>query len=80
MEVVPEALDLFLVDEHDGYYLRICKTCRGKLLGLLASWREDCISKRDIAKDTPITYEDVQLPEGRTCDKLRKEQKQLFFK
>ncbi|HVL01818.1 MAG TPA: Gfo/Idh/MocA family oxidoreductase [Dongiaceae bacterium] len=38
----------------------------------------DCVLKRDIAKDQPITYADVQLPPDRLCDRLRLEQEQRF--
>jgi len=34
---------------------------------------EGCILKRDVAIDTPISYDDVELPEGRTVDQLRQE-------
>ena len=34
---------------------------------------ENCTLKRDIPKDQPIAYADVQLPTGRLCDKLRAE-------
>jgi predicted homoserine dehydrogenase-like protein len=34
--------------------------------------------KRDLPKDTAITYADVDLPEGRLVDKLRKEQAEMF--
>ncbi len=39
---------------------------------------EDCRLKRDIPKDQVLTYEDVELPIGRLCDKLRKEQNKYF--
>jgi predicted homoserine dehydrogenase-like protein len=39
---------------------------------------EGCRLKRDIQKDQVITYEDVQLPEGRLSDKLRAEQNAHF--
>lgn len=39
---------------------------------------EGCILKRDIAKDEVLTYDDVILPEGRICDKLRIEQAKAF--
>ena len=39
---------------------------------------QDCRLKRDIPKDQPITYADVQLPAGRLCDKLRAEQTAHF--
>lgn len=38
----------------------------------------DCRLKRDVAKDQPITYADVELPQDRLCDKLRAEQVQRF--
>ncbi len=41
---------------------------------------EGCKLKKNIAKDTILTYDDVILPENRLCDKLRKEQDALFFK
>jgi predicted homoserine dehydrogenase-like protein len=39
---------------------------------------EGCILKRDIPRDQAITYADVIVPEGRFCDKLRKEQNEYF--
>jgi predicted homoserine dehydrogenase-like protein len=39
---------------------------------------EGCCLKRDIPKDQVITYEDIELPEGRLCDKLRTEQNAYF--
>ena len=38
----------------------------------------DCRLRRDIPKDEPITYRDVDLPSGRLCDKLRAEQTEYF--
>jgi len=38
----------------------------------------DCRLKRDIAKDHPITYADVELPPDRLCDRLRAEQSERF--
>jgi predicted homoserine dehydrogenase-like protein len=35
---------------------------------------EGCRLKRDIPKDQVLTYDDVELPQGRLCDKLRVEQ------
>ena len=35
---------------------------------------EGCRMLRAVAKDSPITYADVELPEGRLCDRLRAEQ------
>ena len=39
---------------------------------------EGCTLKRDIAKDQALTYDDVEVPEGRLIDQLRKEQKEYF--
>ncbi|MEH2411311.1 NAD(P)H-dependent oxidoreductase [Nostoc sp.] len=39
---------------------------------------EGCRLKRDISKDQVLTYEDVELPEGRLCDQLRTEQNTYF--
>ncbi|WP_158827755.1 NAD(P)H-dependent oxidoreductase [Mucilaginibacter lacusdianchii] len=39
---------------------------------------EDCILKRDVAKDQVLTYDDVILPVGRTVDRLRSEQRVHF--
>lgn len=39
---------------------------------------EGCRLKRDISKDEVLTYDDVELPVGRLCDKLRAEQKAHF--
>ena len=40
---------------------------------------EGCRLKRDIPKDQPLTYDDVHVPAGRLCDKLRAEQDQYFY-
>jgi predicted homoserine dehydrogenase-like protein len=39
---------------------------------------QDCVLKRDVAKDQPIGYRDVTLPVGRLCDELRAEQTAHF--
>ena len=39
---------------------------------------QDCVLKRDIAKDHAISYRDVELPAGRLCDELRAEQTAHF--
>lgn len=39
---------------------------------------EGCRLKHDIAKDQVLTYDDVELPAGRLCDKLRAEQDAYF--
>jgi predicted homoserine dehydrogenase-like protein len=51
-------------------------TAEQKLLPMGLS--EGCILKRDIAKDEVLTYDDVILPKGRFCDKLRQEQNDYF--
>jgi len=40
---------------------------------------EGCRLRRDIAKDQVLSYDDVEIPAGRLCDKLRREQDELFF-
>jgi predicted homoserine dehydrogenase-like protein len=39
---------------------------------------EGCRLKRSVPKDQVLTYDDVDVPHGRICDKLRREQ-DLFF-
>jgi predicted homoserine dehydrogenase-like protein len=39
---------------------------------------EGCRLKRDIPRDQAITYADVEVPEGRLCDRLRAEQNAHF--
>ncbi|YAF93959.1 MAG: NAD(P)H-dependent oxidoreductase [Nodularia sp. CChRGM 3473] len=39
---------------------------------------EGCRLKRDISQDQVLTYDDVELPEGRLCDQLRAEQNTYF--
>jgi predicted homoserine dehydrogenase-like protein len=39
---------------------------------------EGCRLKRDIPKDQPLTYRDVELPAGRVADRLRAEQYRHF--
>jgi len=41
---------------------------------------EHCVLKRNIQKDRVLTYDDVELPANRLCDRLRDEQTALFFK
>jgi predicted homoserine dehydrogenase-like protein len=43
------------------------------------SLAEGCELRRDVAKDTIISYADVVLPENRLCDQLRAEQVRYFF-
>jgi predicted homoserine dehydrogenase-like protein len=40
---------------------------------------EGCRLKRDIALDHVLSYDDVEVPEGRLCDRLRAEQDLRFF-
>lgn len=40
---------------------------------------EGCLLKRSIPKDRILTYDDVEVPAGRLCDKLRTEQKAYFI-
>jgi predicted homoserine dehydrogenase-like protein len=42
------------------------------------SLSEDCRLIRDVAKDQPISYADIELPAGRLCDQLRAEQNSYF--
>jgi predicted homoserine dehydrogenase-like protein len=39
---------------------------------------EGCKLKRDISKDSVLTYDDVELPPGRLADRLRAEQYAMF--
>jgi len=39
---------------------------------------EGCLLRHDVAKDTVITYDDVELPSGRLADRLRAEQYRIF--
>lgn len=52
-EAVPEALDIALVEDPRGrgYYLCICKSCRGRLLGHLRAWADECRSYRGLPND-----------------------------
>jgi predicted homoserine dehydrogenase-like protein len=49
---------------------------RGNLLPMGLS--EGCRLKREVPKDQPLSYDDVELPPGRLCDKLREEQNRYF--
>jgi predicted homoserine dehydrogenase-like protein len=40
---------------------------------------EGCLLRHDIEKDTVLTFDDVELPAGRLCDRLWQEQLGLFF-
>ena len=45
-EVVPEMLDL-----ENGYWARICKSCRGSFLGKMSEWREERVALRETPKN-----------------------------
>ena len=62
-------------------------TCYGLVDSYEACRRDDllpmalsvgCRLKRDVPKDQPIGYRDVELPRDRLCDKLRAEQTAYF--
>ncbi|MDB5932484.1 MAG: hypothetical protein JWR60_4191 [Polaromonas sp.] len=40
---------------------------------------EGCTLRRDVAKDAVLTFADVELPPGRLCDRLWREQMTRFF-
>lgn len=51
-EVVPEAIDLSLTNRKEqGYYLRICKSCRSAFLKMMGDWRQNRIALRGVPKD-----------------------------
>lgn len=52
-------------------------TCRAENF-LPIGLAEDCRLTRDVPKDVPITFDDVELPEGRLCDRLWREQQAHF--
>lgn len=39
---------------------------------------EGCVLNRDVGRDEAVRYDDVRLPEGRLCDRLRAEQEARF--
>lgn len=65
-----------------GYYMTYgqCEnsdvTSKEKLLPM--GLAEGCRLKRDLPKDSVLTYDDVELPDGRLCDSLREEQNKHF--
>lgn len=65
-----------------GYYMTYGQCENSEVVGaenlLPMGLAEGCRLKRDIAKDSVLTYEDVELPKGRLCDKLRAEQNAYF--
>ena len=58
--------------------LSIAHLQRRQALPVRMSLTEGCRLKRDIPKDGAITYDDLELPEGRMCDRLRVEQEAYY--
>ncbi|MCS6813248.1 MAG: SAF domain-containing protein [Cyanobacteria bacterium] len=65
-----------------GYYMTYGQCERSEVVWaqrlLPIGLAEGCRLKRDIPKDQVLTYDDVELPEGRLCDRLRAEQDNYF--
>ena len=59
-EVVPE---MWRTIEDGLYHLRICKSCRARLLDHLESWREECVARKRVLKD-PDGNSVLQNPEA----------------
>lgn len=56
-EITERFIDLHLVEgrlNERGFYLRICKMCRGELLGALRSWFE---SRRDLSERYQLNHD-----------------------
>ena len=55
-EVIDEMIDLRKCDDEvmqsDQWLLRICKKCRGELLGVLRIWAQDCRDRRGNLMDS----------------------------
>ena len=85
VDVVTTAkIDLKAGEQLDGigYYMTYgqCEnydTARAENL-LPMGLAEGCRLKRDVAKDAVLTYDDVELPPNRLCDRLRAEQDAYF--
>ena len=71
-----EVLDDYGMYMTYGEAVNADEMCRERYLpeGLV----EGCLLKRDVAKDTVVTYDDVELPPGRIADRLRAEQYRVF--
>jgi predicted homoserine dehydrogenase-like protein len=85
VDVVTTAkIDLKAGDVLDGigYYMTYGQCENSKVVGtenlLPMGLAEGCRLKRDITKDSVLTYDDVELPPGRLCDRLRAEQNAYF--
>ena len=61
-EVVPE-MEQVLEKGRVFYHLRICKSCRARLLDHLESWREECTARQRVLKD-PDGNSVLQNPEA----------------
>lgn len=60
-EVVPEFISLREVEgtlQGRGFYLRLCKDCRGKMLSALKEWADKCRAKRGQPMDHDGHLED----------------------
>jgi len=71
-----EVLDEYGMYMTYGEAVNSDEMCRNRYLpeGLV----EGCLLRRDVDKDSVLTYEDVCLPSGRIADHLRAEQYRLF--
>jgi predicted homoserine dehydrogenase-like protein len=85
VEVITTAkIDLKAGDILDGigYYMTYGQCENAEVAGrenlLPMGLAEGCRLKRDITKDEVLTYEDVELPPNRLCDRLRAEQNAYF--
>lgn len=73
-----ETLDDYGMYMTYGEAVNADEMCRNRYLpeGLV----EGCLLKREVAKDSVITYDDVTLPPNRLADQLRAEQYRVFRK
>lgn len=66
-----------------GHYMTygLCENARvAHAEGLLPiGLAEGCRLRRNVARDQALEYDDVEIPAGRLCDELRREQDALFF-
>ena len=67
-EVVPEAIDISAVepkpaDHQDGYYLRICKSCRGRLLAMMGEWWQAGVDRRRNVQKAHDGRDEINDPE-----------------
>jgi len=85
VEVITTAkIDLKAGDKIDGmgYYMTYGECENSDVVAaenlLPLGLAEDCVLKRDIPRDTALTYDDVTIPTGRLSDELRAEQNAHF--